>query len=124
MGPDQRVLTCNVPRCAVVCPHEFWLGPAMCILRILGCIKAMPPTVPMCCANAPQKVARVDMTAPLGTAGDGGGDGAAYSPLERCLTRLEALAGILPFFPAEHAAIYRLAASYGALSLARPRGLI
>ena len=47
------------------------------------------------------------MDAPLGSTGDGVGDGAAYSPLERCLTRLEALAGILPFCPAEHAAIYR-----------------
>ncbi len=57
--------------------------------------------------NASQKVARVDMDAPFGSAGDGGGDGAAYSPLERCLTRMEAFAGILPSCPAEHAAIYR-----------------
>ena len=61
-----------------------------------------------------QTVARVDMDAPLGSSSSSadGGDGdsrAAYSPLERALTRLEALAGIMPFCPPEHAEIYRSA---------------
>ena len=57
-----------------------------------------------------QTVARVDMHAPLGSAAARGEvERTAYSPLERVLTRLEALAGILPACPPEHAEIYRWA---------------
>lgn len=64
----------------------------------------------MCCDVVMQTVARVHMDAPLGAAADSGdGERAAYSPLERVLTRLEALAGIIPFCPPEHAEIYRSA---------------
>jgi len=52
----------------------------------------------------------VDMDAPLGSAAARGEvEQTAYSPLERALTRLEALAGILPACPPEHAEIYRWA---------------
>ena len=55
-----------------------------------------------------QSVARVRMDAPLGSATvSGDAERAAYSPLERVLTRLEALAGIIPFCPPEHAEVYR-----------------